>query len=433
MAGNHNSRYFVLIVALLFIIIFPFHKAFPGGLGISHIGSILPNGYLALQYAHKENKGAEPYPVFESGSPECLMRTERVTGQSIDAPFKKNIGLPGIFRPVPVKRLEVLIRSAKNFQTLQDTSFITMADARAKPYNHPPEHDLELLIGVDAGYWVFYIVETTPSGKPVAVRKVNTGQYYFALEYQSLWQWLNDLSSIRIKSKCNEWQKLLYEFRFASNAEPDPTRLALFKKQLMELVHSIIMTPPQNTDNSKADKKPVLYSLPKTPPSSSSPQPDSDDQPSTSGATGQEGTSSGFHKKPLSRCDQELEDALHLLGLEMDALKQPDAAEVIKSHFRKAARKYHPDKGGTHEQFLKLKSAAECLGNHLGHRGLISIVDDITDLLRDYEKQSNKVFDSMHERLDKMRSDVKELSNWMNSLHPEPSHNDHPRSKKARR
>lgn len=417
MASKRNSRYFVIIFALLFNIIFPFRKAFPGGPGLSDIGPILLNSYLALQYAHKENKGAEPYPVFESGNPGCLMRTERVTGQSIDAPFIKSIGLPGIFRPVPVKRLEALIRSAKNFQTSQDRSLITMTDTRAKPNSHP-EHDLELLIGVDAGYWVFYIVEITPSGKPVAVRKVNTGQYYFALEYQSLWQWLNDLNSIRIKSKCNEWQKLLYEFRFVSNAEPDPTRLILFKKQLMKLVHSIIMTPSQNTENDKADKKPVLYSLPKTPPSPSPPQPDTDDQPSTSGsgATGQKDTSSGFHEKPLYRSDQELEDALHLLGLEMDVLKQPNAARVIKRHFREAALTCHPDKGGTDEQFVKLKSAAEYLENYLGCFDLHSALDELNDKLNEERKRSEQAENSMREDLDDLWSRMEKLEETMRHL-----------------
>ena len=50
------------------------------------------------------------------------------------------------------------------------------------------------------------------------------------------------------------------------------------------------------------------------------------------------------------------EDPYFVLGVERDATQ----AE-IKKQFYKLAREYHPDKGGTHEEFIRINEAYELL------------------------------------------------------------------------
>jgi|SRR5450631_3308001 len=53
-------------------------------------------------------------------------------------------------------------------------------------------------------------------------------------------------------------------------------------------------------------------------------------------------------------------------ALAIPARYRPHVTEIMASGYRTAARKHHPDAGGSHERFLELKEAFDWLSERVG-------------------------------------------------------------------
>jgi len=66
------------------------------------------------------------------------------------------------------------------------------------------------------------------------------------------------------------------------------------------------------------------------------------------------------HRRPVRRPKVSLDEACGILDISRETLRSFSARQ-LSQHYRKKALEFHPDQGGTHEQFIRLTRAYKAL------------------------------------------------------------------------
>ena len=449
MIGKNSSYHVVAVLSLVVCLQAPYRSTLAGV--PDHTGAsllVMSSFYLFnsnYNYDVADYSVTVPNYLPESRMPGCLVHREKVTGHLTDSPsFIKNTTPPS-FQSVPVSLLDAVAQSTKHLRKQQENYQTTSTAHEARPdRSRQKDHDLELLMGIDEdGYLFFLIFEADGSGKPAKVKKIRTEQFYLTLNVRNLWPWLDTFNSIKLSSTCNAWQKLLNElWHMSYSSESGQLHPEALESQLISLVR-IMETIPENKNTTY--KKPELYSLPNSPhrltfsqpePATSSEedlphsQEDAESETSSqdSGSDEQQGAS-GHREEQASAEDMTLERALRIIELDITVLDQTDASKVINTRFHTLALKHHPDKkGGSHEKFLELKSAAQFLKKKLNSEGvaetLEQILTNLEDMFEQYQKSMSREMAELRRGVDEVEKSMQELKRFYKRYRSDSSSDD---------